>query len=128
MRNLILAFMVFCSGCATVDDKYRGMYDDAILNDTSAEVVVDAYLTTLTEVVDAHLAALGYTKVLHEAPTQRLVVMTKKKSADEKIMVKYTRTEEGKMRVDLVNASTNPVFRDVVQKDIEQLVALINED
>lgn len=128
MRNLILALIVICSGCATADDKYRSMYADAITKDTSVEVVVDSYLTTLTDVVNAHLAALDYTKVLHEDPTQALVVMTKKKAADEKIIVKYTRTEEVKMRIDLVNASTDPAARDVVQKDIERLVELINED
>lgn len=128
MRNLILVLMIFCSGCATVEDQYRGMYDEAIMKDTNVSVIVDTYLTSLTAIVNAHLATLGYTKVLYDDATQQLAVVAKKQAGDseaEKIIVRYTRTDEGKMRVDLVNASTKPATREAVDKDILQLAALI---
>lgn len=129
MRNLILILILFCSGCATVEDQYRGMYDEAIMKDTNVSVVVDTYLTSLTAIVNAHLATLGYTKVLYDDATQQLAVVAKKQAGDseaEKIIVRYTRTDEGKMRVDLVNASTNLATREAVDKDILQLAALIS--
>lgn len=128
MRNLILVLMIFCSGCATVEDQYRGMYDEAIMKDTNVSVIVDTYLTSLTAIVNAHLATLSYTKVLYDDATQQLAVVAKKQAGDseaEKIIVRYTRTDEGKMRVDLVNASTKPATREAVDKDILQLAALI---
>ncbi len=129
MRNLILILILFCSGCATVEDQYRGMYDEAIMKDSNVSVVVDTYLTSLTAIVNAHLATLGYTKVLYDDATQQLAVVAKKQAGDseaEKIIVRYTRTDEGKMRVDLVNASTNLATREAVDKDILQLAALIS--
>lgn len=129
MRNLILILILFCSGCATVEDQYRGMYDEAIMKDSNVSVVVDTYLTSLTAIVNAHLATLGYTKVLYDDATQQLAVVAKKQAGDseaEKIIVRYTRTDEGKMRVDLVNASTDPATREAVDKDILQLAALIS--
>ncbi len=129
MRNLILILILFCSGCATVEDQYRGMYDEAIMKDTNVSVVVDTYLTSLTAIVNAHLATLGYTKVLYDDATQQLAVVAKKQSGDseaEKIIVRYTRTDEGKMRVDLVNACKDPATREAVENDILQLAALIS--
>ncbi len=129
MRNLILILILFCSGCATVEDQYRGMYDEAIMKDSNVSVVVDTYLTSLTAIVNAHLATLGYTKVLYDDATQQLAVVAKKQAGDseaEKIIVRYTRTDEGKMRVDLVNASTDPATLEAVDKDILQLAALIS--
>ena len=129
MRNLILILILFCSGCATVEDQYRGMYDEAIMKDTNVSVVVDTYLTSLTAIVNAHLATLGYTKVLYDDATQQLAVVAKKQAGDsevEKIIVRYTRTDEGKMRVDLVNACKDPATREAVENDILQLAALIS--
>ena len=129
MRNLILILILFCSGCATVEDQYRGMYDEAIMKDSNVSVVVDTYLTSLTAIVNAHLATLGYTKVLYDDATQQLAVVAKKQSGDseaEKIIVRYTLTDEGKMRVDLVNACKDPAPSEAVENDILQLAALIS--
>ena len=138
MRNLIIAVLMFCLGCATDSNQYGGLYNNAVSNGTSVTLIRDGDFKTLSGRINGHLGDLGYKNVLYSEPAQGLIVVVKKlpavkaviagDSTTDRMIVKYTKAGEGKTRVDLVNASTNMAAQGVVDKDIQKLAERIKED
>jgi hypothetical protein len=141
MKNIIYLFIVsiLLSGCVTTGGGFGSMYNEAIANGTSVMIVKDGNFKDIYNSIVKHLESLGYRKILHSDQKQGFYVLVKDQSLAKsfltgaahmyKIIIKFTKAEEDKTRIDLLNGTDMPIWaRGQVDRDIQQIADLIKSD
>jgi hypothetical protein len=134
-----MLWVLFCIGligCAEAKTaKYISAYNEAVNNGQSVVIIKEGDFTTTQEGVEQQLKSVGYNKVLYSSPAEACLVLVKDAdygnpllNGDAKsyqIILKYTKLDAGKTRIDLVNAGTKISVKDGIDKDIQRLAQLI---
>ena len=136
---LISLFLLGIAGCATTPKiDYTKMYNDAIHREDSIMITKEGDFDTMKDAVEQQLKSIGYSDVLFSSPTESCTVFVKDVdygspllSDDAKscqIILKYTKIEAGKTRIDLVNGAAKPSVKAEVERDIQKLSELIKSN
>ena len=133
----LLAFLIFLTGCATTGS-FGAVYNNAVASGKSVIIIKENDFLTIRDHVNEHFEALGYQNVIYSKPKEGFLVVVKKipvlKSMligdphTDKIILKYTKMDLRKTRIDLVNGSVNITAIKTVDADIQKMAELIRAD
>lgn len=133
----LILLSTFC-GCATTTNIYGSMYNNAVAQGKSTVITQDNPLIVIQDRVNTGAESLGYQKVIYSSPGEGFLVIVKDISVAKalligdshiyKIILKYTKSGPGQIRIDLVNGTTVLWAKNEVSKDIEKLAELIKRN
>ena len=134
MLKRLLGIFIFAlplMGCSSVlYQKYSALFNTAVAEDKAVTIISEEPFENLKDKVLLKAMSLGYEKAVVSKPDQGFIVTVKKISGKTvltsdafafPILLKFTKAEEGKTRLDLVNGAYNILAKKEVQKDIQIL-------
>lgn len=137
-RFLGLLFCVALTGCASTPNKYVSTYNEAVTNGQSVVIIKEGDFEVMRDGIDQQLRSVGYNKILYSSPTESCIALVKDVDYGDpllnndplayQIILKYTKLEAGKTRIDLVNGATKISSRIEVDKDIRKLAESIRSN
>lgn len=140
---LFLFVTINCFGCATyensrIGNRYIAIYNDAVSKDATKYIIKEGKFDDIWAKVKEILGSFGYKKTIYSASEQGFMVFVKDLNIGEallignpdacKIIVKFTKAEEGATRIDLVKGSNVLATNKQVEGDIQKIYESIRKN
>lgn len=142
-KMLVMLFCLELVGCvslqtAQLSNKYATIYNNALNKRTNITITKEGNFEEIRDRVYKHFESLRYKKVIYSVPEQGFIVITKESSLGRALLIgnphpcqiifKFTKAGVGKTRIDLVRGSDILITNNEVEKDMQEISKLIENE
>ena len=137
IKILLIPLFLCLSGCAShaAMDKYGILFNEKLESGQYQRIETYKPFQVIRDTSLRKCQSLGYKKFIYSVPDQGFLVLMKDKpiataflwgrANPHLLLLKFSESETGDIRIDFVNGSENRIVQSEVDKDIQYLVKVI---